>query len=302
MTEQTTDMVKRTPMQEVCETIASPQMAAKLDQALPVNVTLDRFVRVTLTAVQTNPELITADRGTLYNSVIRCAQDGLLPDGREAALVIFTVKGEKRVQYLPMIGGLRKVAAKHRVNLTAFVVYKEDDFDYQLGIDPFVRHKPPKLDEPRGEPIGAYAVATDSEGRKYLEVMSRQEIEQVRAVSRAATSQYGPWVNWWGEMARKTVGRRLFKQLPLADLDEPSARLLDAADEDASLPREPRMSLADANLSASIGATVPADEGPDDDVPLEGEVMAENGEPSLFVAPTVAADPKTRARETGDAA
>lgn len=295
-----TGLVKRTPIQEVCETIASPEFGNKLAQALPQNVTLDRFTRVTLTAVQQNPEVITADRQSLYNSVIRCAQDGLLPDGREAALVVFNQKGEKKVQYMPMVGGLRKVSAKHGITLNAFVVYANDEFDYELGEAPHVHHKPPRLDQERGEPIGAYATATDRDGRLICppEVMSRGEIEKVRNVSRAKDSQYGPWVNWWDQMARKTVARRLFKQLPLGDLDEQSAAVLDAADDEFEF-ETPRMSVEEANVSAAIGrGAVPTDGGPDDSLPehVEGEVV-EDGEQPAFEIPTTARQASTVAAE-----
>lgn len=262
-----TAVVKRTPMQEVCETIASEDFGRKVAQALPPNVTLGKFTRVTLTAVQTNPELITADRQSLYNSVIRCAQDGLIPDNREAALVIFKTKGKLLVQYMPMIGGLRKVLAKHGYRLSANVVHENDEFDYQLGDDPYLKHKPPKLGKPRGEIIGAYAIVTDETKQMVIppEVMARDEIEAVRKVSRAANSEYGPWVNWFGEMCRKTVGRRAFKQTPLGDLDEQSVRLMQAADAEFEFAQPPVMTEDEANVSASLATGVPvSSDGPVD--------------------------------------
>ena len=49
--------------------------------------------------------------------------------------------------------------------------------------------------------------------------MSFDEIEKVRAASRARGA--GPWVQWWEEMARKTVARRHAKVLPMStDLDD----------------------------------------------------------------------------------
>ncbi|RDI73334.1 rect: recombinase, phage RecT family [Gaiella occulta] len=229
-----TAVARRDPVAEVCTTIASKEFEAKIVQALPDGVTPARFVRTTLTAIQQNPDVVKGTRQSLYNAVIRCAQDGLLPDGREAALVVFRAKGTDVVQYLPMIGGLRKIAAEYGIKIETAVVYERDKFEWELGFEPRVLHVPPALGEDRGEPIGAYAVATDKLGRKYVEVMSRQEIEEVRKVSRAATSEYGPWVKWWAEMARKTVGRRLFKQLPLHDLDERGERVISASDAEIS--------------------------------------------------------------------
>lgn len=67
-----------------------------------------------MTAVQSNPALLSADRQTLFQACMKCAQDGLLPDGREAALVIFRTKKKidnrdvwvDAVQYMPMVAGV----------------------------------------------------------------------------------------------------------------------------------------------------------------------------------------------------
>lgn len=237
MTAPGTEVAIRHPL----EVIASDEFKAKVANALPDRREVERFTRVALTALQITPDLmrpganasfdqIKAHQSSLLNSLLRCAQDGLLPDGREAALVMF---GDT-VQYMPMVTGLRKRAAEFGISIAAHVVHANDDFDYELGFEPVVRHKPPTLDKPRGNPIGAYAVATDSQGRKYLEVMSRGEIEKVRAVSRAKSS--GPWNQWWEEMARKTVARRLFKSLPLHE--EGIASLLEAVDAEFQQPED----------------------------------------------------------------
>src|SRR3546814_9276399 len=52
------------------------------------------------------------------------------------------------------------------------------------------------------------------DGSRLLELMRKSDIEKVRAVSRAKRN--GPWVQWWSEMARKTVMRRLSKRLPMS--------------------------------------------------------------------------------------
>lgn len=192
-------------------------MAPQFKAALPNHVSVEKFTRVAMTAIQNNPQLQNADRSSLFGSIVRLAQDGLLPDGREAALVMFGNKA----QAMPMIAGvLKKVRQSGEVaKVSAQVVYENDHFVVSYGFDEDVTHNPPPLDKPRGNPIGAYATAVLKDGSRLLEVMSFEEIEKVRSVSRAAKN--GPWVQWWGEMARKTVMRRLSKRLPMStDLEE----------------------------------------------------------------------------------
>lgn len=187
------------------------QMEDQFALALPEHVSPQKFVRVVTTAVQGNPDLLKADRKSLFAAAMKCAQDGLLPDGREAALVVYSGK----VSYLPMIAGvLSKVRRSGELlTIAAHVVYENDHFEYVLGDDERIEHSP-LLTGDRGDPIAAYAVAKTKDGGIYREVMSIVQIEQVRKVSRASGN--GPWVAWWDEMARKTVIRRLSKRLPMS--------------------------------------------------------------------------------------
>lgn len=203
-----------TPIEAVRTTLT--RMTPEFLAALPSQIPVDRFIRTTVTAVQLNPALLNADRRTLLASTMRAAQDGLLCDGREAALVLFG----QSVQYMPMVGGILKKLRQsgELASISAHVVHERDHFDYQLGDDERISHKP-HLGEDRGNPIAVYAIARTKDGATYREVMSVTDVEKVRSASRAKNS--GPWVQWWGEMARKTVIRRLAKRLPSsADLDQ----------------------------------------------------------------------------------
>lgn len=203
-----------TPMEAVRGTLS--KMSNEFQSALPPQIPVEKFIRTTLTAVQMNPALLDTDRRSLLGSCMKAAQDGLLCDGREAALVIF--KGQ--AQYLPMVGGiLKKMRNSGEIaSIGAHVVYENDHFDYSLGDDEQITHKPLLLGE-RGKPIAAYAIAKTKDGAIYREVMSLAEIEKVRNASRASGN--GPWVQWWDEMARKTVIKRIAKRLPSsADVDQ----------------------------------------------------------------------------------
>ena len=206
------------------------KMNKDLHDALPQQIPVEKFIRTTLTAVQMQPDLLNADRKSLLGSTMRAAQDGLMCDGREAALVIFNSKDKgKVVQYMPMVGGiLKKIRNSGELaSISAQVVYSADQFEYTLGDDEHISHKP-FLGNERGQAIAVYAIAKTKDGAIYREVMSVADVEKVRASSRAG--KYGPWVDWWDEMAKKTVIRRLAKRLPSsADLDS-----VLAADNEAS--------------------------------------------------------------------
>lgn len=200
-----------TNVQHVCTTIASPQFKSNLEQALPPNVSIDRFIRTALTGIQQNPAVCEADRQSLYLAIQRCAGDGLLPDGREAALAIYGGK----VNYMPMVLGIIKRLATAGITIDAQIVRENDTFEQEFGDDARIVHKAPRLGQNRGSLIGAYAIAKLPNGMVMREVMDKDQIEQVRMASRSANG--GPWKQWYDEMARKTVLRRLAKRLPIID-------------------------------------------------------------------------------------
>lgn len=202
--------------------VRSPGFAEQVAAALPENVPAHRFVRATVTAVLANPDVALSDHASVLNALLRSAQDGLVPDGREAAIVVY--KG--KAQYLPMVGGLRKIAAEYGWTISAAVVYANDEFDYELGLDDRLVHRRTRPGAPRGDKVAVYAVGRHRDGRRQHVVMYADEIQKVRNVSRARDR--GPWVDWEERMWEKTAARRLFKELALDPNDQRIVRVLNA--------------------------------------------------------------------------
>lgn len=192
-------------------------MTPQFKMALPAHVSPEKFVRVVLTAVQMTPALVEADRRSLYASATRAAQMGLLPDGREGAIVTFG----KECQFMPMLAGILKTLRNSGElgSIDAQIVHQNDKFQYRPGMDLVPMHEPDWFGD-RGDIIGVYCVAKMKDGAAYVEVMSKAQVEKVREVSRSKSN--GPWVKWWDEMARKTVIRRLAKRLPMSTDMDPS--------------------------------------------------------------------------------
>lgn len=193
----------------------------ELKVALPDGVTPDRFIRLAITALQASPDIAEhCDQPSILRSLLAAAQMGLVPDGKEAALVAFGGKAT----LIPMIGGFRKIAADHGWTIRTGTIREHDDFDFELGDAPRLTHRPPRPGVERGELIGAYAVGKHIDGRVEIEVMSAADVAKVRAVSKSANR--GPWKEWEDRMWEKTPGRRLFAKLPLGDGDERIARII----------------------------------------------------------------------------
>jgi len=197
-------------------------MKSEIAKALPKDIDPDRFIRTVITAVQMNNELAFADRRSLLASCMKAAQDGLMPDGREAVLNIYSTKiktpnGDQwvpSVQYLPMVRGLLKVARNSGeiAHIDAAAVYEKDEFIFERGDDSKLVHRPYLGAEDPGPVIASYMIAKLTNGETHREVMSRRDIEKVREASKASN---GPgWSKWYDQFAIKSVIKRGTKLLP----------------------------------------------------------------------------------------
>lgn len=203
------------------------KMTPNLALALPRHIPVERFKRVILTALNLTPDLLGADRRSLFNAATKAAQDGLLPDGREGALVIFKdfKSGKQLVQWIPMTFGLiKKIRQSGEIaSIAARVVYKNEidqgrfKFVIEEGEERLI-HEPILWGE-RGEPMLAYATAKFKDGTVQHEPMTKADIMKARGASKSSGKEHSPWNKWEDEMWRKTAIKRLVKYLPLSAED-----------------------------------------------------------------------------------
>lgn len=195
---------------EIKQTLGN--MSDQFKAALPPHISVDRFIRVARTAVSMDTSLLECNRQSLYGACMRAAQDGLLPDGNESAIVKF----KTTAVYMPMVAGiLKKVRNSGELSsITAQLVYENDEFQYWVDEEgEHLKHTPAIFGD-RGHPKGVYALARTKDGAVYVEPMTMEQVEKVRKASRSGDS--GPWKSWWEEMAKKTAIRRLSKRLPMS--------------------------------------------------------------------------------------
>lgn len=250
------------------------ERADELATQLPPNLPRDRFIGAALAAVKSNPEILLATPRSLMSALTKAAQDGLLPDGREGIITTYktTVKeagkaGRTEIiaQWNPMFYGIRKRAREiDGIIIDAQVVFAGDDFEYELGDEPFIKHKP----KPRTEAVDAsggvavYAIFRAADKSiLHREVMWKPEVFATMNQSRAKGSLM--WTTFWTEGWRKTVGRRAAKSVPVSPQLE---RLIQRDDENFVFDRPPptpqiKNDLPDIDLPGDEpDPTIPADQ------------------------------------------
>ena len=194
--------------------------------ALPDNVRPEAFRNAAIVAFQDSTYLQSCTPESVFKALRTLAAAGLVPDGREAAIVPF--KGT--AQAMPMVYGLIKVARNSGKvkSLWAEVVYEGEKLD--IGIEDGKRTfkhvnedgSPIDAMSRGGEIRGAFAVAKLDDGSVDFQAMSRDEIEKRRMASANQKDANRPtdiWGKWYDEMAKKTVIRNLCKRLPMSSED-----------------------------------------------------------------------------------
>lgn len=203
------------PIQKTQQLISARK--PELAKMLPSHINIETLERAANNALMRNPEIAQCDPTSVYDSVMRCAQDGLIPDGKEAAIVVYGGKQGKKAQYQPMIDGVLKRLRQSGLieNIAAKAVFEGDEFDYWFDESgEHVKYRPNFDASGERKFKLAFAYAKLSGGEMVVEVMNKSEIDRVKASSRASNSQYGPWAQWYDRMAVKSVLHRLARRLP----------------------------------------------------------------------------------------
>jgi recombination protein RecT len=204
---------------------------ATLAAVLPKHVSPDRMLKIALGALRTTPKLMECTVESLMGAVVQCSQLGLEPNTPlgHAYLIPFEKKKKQGNQWVTekvetqiVIGykGLIDLARRSGqvVSISAHAVCANDHFEYSYGLDEKLEHRPALNN--RGRVIAFYAVAKLVGGGHAFEVMSAEQVNEIRDASQnykfARDKEKTVWGQHYEEMGRKTVLRRLFKYLPVS--------------------------------------------------------------------------------------
>jgi recombination protein RecT len=196
---------------------------ALLAQAAPKHISAERLIQVAGTVISRNPKLAKCTVPTLLGGVLNASILGLelTPQLGQAYLVPFKNNKTGNYEATFMIGfkGYLKLAWQSDMikSISAHEVYECDDFEYQLGTDPYLKHIPGNPDEQSLKNIiGAYATVEFTNGGKTFVYLPKKEVMKRKNKSKGANSEFSPWLTEPEAMYRKSAIRALSTYLPLS--------------------------------------------------------------------------------------
>lgn len=242
-----------------------------------------KFLRVVKNAILRDPEIAEASAQSVYLECMKAMNDGLVLDGREAALTRFKTNKRRKegnqwvdnwqveVVYIPMVAGIMKrVRASGEIkSWTVELVYRQEfeegKFRYRAAPDPIIEHEPIIVGE-RGPVVAAYSAVKLADGSHHYEVMTLDQLLAIKSRTKSRKKKTvnnetveeisGPWATDEEEMFRKTVIRRHSKRLPVssATMDVASRvdGLYDMDVEPIEEPAAPEPRKAKSNASSKL--------------------------------------------------
>jgi recombination protein RecT len=185
-------------------------MTPEIGKALPAHVTPERMARIALTQCRATPKLLTCSADSLVGAVLTCAQLGMEPGPTQEA---FLIPRKGQVTFQLGYKGMAKLFWQHPLAayLNTATVRVGDEFDYDLGSNPYLLHKPNKGE--RGEPEGHwYSVFKLVNGGFGFAVLDKPGVERRRRRSESPNG-FG-WSQNYDEMAEKSALRDMFDTMP----------------------------------------------------------------------------------------
>ena len=183
--------------------------------ALPKDFNKTRFVQNALSVVLNNEQLRTfPDKDQVMAGLIKGAYLGLDFMSNECYLIPYNKTLRFQMSYIGLKKFVRKYAIREIQDIYAKLVREGDEFTEKIvNGQPTIDFKPiPFSNKPY---VGTFAVVLYKDGGMEYEVMTKDEVNEIRD-KHSKASDKGAWKDSWGEMAKKTCIRRLVKAIPVS--------------------------------------------------------------------------------------
>lgn len=197
------------------ETIHTGLNAAleKSAEALPQDFNKARFMQNCMAMMQDGKtDFSKCEPRSVIRTLLKGSFLGLDFFNRECYAIPYGNQCSFQTDYKGLIKLAKKYANPPVKDIYAKLVRKGDKFEEAVfnGVQS-VSFQPEPFND--GEILGAFAVCLYQDGSMIYDVMSKADIENTRQTYSAKNSP--AWNNTWGEMAKKTVLRRLCKLITL---------------------------------------------------------------------------------------
>lgn len=195
----------------------------KIQQVMPKAMNQERMFQLAVSAYNSTPKLAECSPVSVLSCVMKCASLGLEPsavDGLGRAYILpYHNRKTRRMEAQFMLGykGMIDLARRSGElrSIHAQAVYEGDAFsNWEDETGQHFRYENMDVGHDQGRLTHVYVNAQLADGGFVFEVMTKREIDAIRARSKA--KDYGPWVTDYEAMALKTVIRRSFRYLPVS--------------------------------------------------------------------------------------
>ena len=181
-----------------------------------------RLFRLVVANVTRTPALRECSIDSIFRSTQQAAELGLEPGSATGEGYLVPYRNAKlncmECQFIPGYRGLIALAFRsgHVKNVRSHAVFAGDEFEFELGLNPKLRHVPgPDVDrDDTSKLTHVYCIVDLKDGGVLYDVMTRKEVDRIRRMSKS--HDRGPWVEHYVEQARKTVVRRTLKYAPMS--------------------------------------------------------------------------------------
>lgn len=178
----------------------------------------ERFTRLVLTAVRLVPDLERCTPLSVVGAAMQAAQLGLEPGVLGQAWILpYRNRDTGQTEASFQLGwrGLVVLAGRSGFLLSGATVRAGDAFDYELGVDTRLSHRPdPYAADADGDLWWALARDRDTGRVVNIAVLNRAQVERRRKASKSPNSP--AWTQWYNEMALGKAAREVVRMLPLS--------------------------------------------------------------------------------------
>jgi recombination protein RecT len=165
--------------------------------------------------INTNDKLKCCSQISMVNAFYKCCEYGLDPASSLGQAWLIPYKGVIELQ-IGYRGWLKLLFNNPLVsNVYSYAVYASDEFSYELGMNPNIKHIPSNELKDLDKLIATYGVVKLKSGEAQIKVCFRAEIEESKAASRGSHKPDSPWRNHYEAMALVVPIRKMGSNLGL---------------------------------------------------------------------------------------